>query len=69
MPSPFCPSSVIDQSHPQTGSPQDNLLLGDTIEPDSEEEEEEQEEEEYAAQLYSSVTHGKGTLITSLTTF
>ncbi|XP_034457716.1 teneurin-3 isoform X6 [Hippoglossus hippoglossus] len=57
MPSPFCPSSVIDQSHPQTGSPQDNLLLGDTIEPDSEEEEEEQEEEEYAAQLYSSVTH------------
>ncbi|XP_040892180.1 teneurin-3-like [Toxotes jaculatrix] len=67
MPSPSCPSSVIDQSHPQSGSPHDNLLLGDTAEPDSEEEEEGeeeeeeeeegQEEEEYAAQLYSPVTH------------
>ncbi|XP_056229067.1 teneurin-3 isoform X5 [Seriola aureovittata] len=61
MPSPSCPSSVIDQSHPQSGSPHDNLLLGDTAEPDSEEEEEEeeeeQEEEEYAVRLYSPVTH------------
>ncbi|GLD52264.1 teneurin-3 isoform X1, partial [Lates japonicus] len=28
MPSPSCPSSVIDQSHPQSGTPHDNLLLG-----------------------------------------
>nr|XP_020464659.1 teneurin-3 isoform X6 [Monopterus albus] len=58
MPSPSCPSSVIDQSHPQSGSLHDNPLLGNTPEPDSEEEEEEeQEEEEYAARLYLPVTH------------
>lgn len=73
MPSPSCPSSVIDQLHPQSGSPHDNPLLGNTPEPDSEEEEEEEEEEqgeeEYAAQLYLPVTHGKGTFITSLSPF
>uniref|UniRef100_UPI001CD8ECFD teneurin-3-like n=1 Tax=Solea senegalensis TaxID=28829 RepID=UPI001CD8ECFD len=77
MPSPSCPSSVIDQSHPQSVSPRDNLLLGNTVEQDSEEEEEEQveereeeeeeereeEEEEFAARLYSPVTHGKNHVI------
>ncbi|KAM7009483.1 teneurin-3 isoform 2-T2 [Tautogolabrus adspersus] len=60
MPSPSCPSSVIDQSHPQSANPHDNPLLGDVAEPDSEEEEEEEEEEEqeeYAARLYLPVTH------------
>lgn len=59
MPPPSCPSSVIDQSHPQSANPHDNPLLGDAAEPDSEEEEEEgeEEEEEYAARLYLPVTH------------
>ncbi|XP_076585560.1 teneurin-3 isoform X1 [Chaetodon auriga] len=59
MPSPSCPSSVIDQSHPQSANPHDNPLLGNVAEPDSEEEEEEEakEEEEYAARLYLPVTH------------
>lgn len=60
MPSPSCPSPVIDQSHPQS-NPHDNPLLADAIEPESDEEEEEEEEEEYAARLYLPVTHGKGT--------
>lgn len=66
MPSPSCPSSVIDQSHPQSANPHDNPLLGNVAEPDSEEEEEEEEakeEEEYAARLYLPVTHGKRTLL------
>lgn len=54
MPSPSCPS-VIDQSHPQSANPHDNIP-----EPNSEEEEE--EEEEYAARLYLAVTYGKETL-------
>ncbi|XP_030284276.1 teneurin-3 isoform X1 [Sparus aurata] len=61
MPSPSCPSSVIDQSHPQSASPHDNPLLGDRAEPysekEEEEEEEEEDEEEYAARLYLPVTH------------
>lgn len=60
MPSPSCPSPVIDQSHPQSNL-HENALLADPIEPDSDEEEEEEEEEEYAARLYLPVTHGKGT--------
>lgn len=59
MPSPSCPS-VIDQSHPQSANPHDNLLLANIPEPNSEEEEE--EEEEYAARLYLAVTYGKETL-------
>ncbi|KAF0038047.1 hypothetical protein F2P81_010921 [Scophthalmus maximus] len=59
MPSPSCPPSVCDQSHPH--SPHDNLLLADAAEADSEEEEEEeeeeQEEEEHAARLCSPVSH------------
>ncbi|KAK2919532.1 hypothetical protein Q8A73_003903 [Channa argus] len=54
MPSPSCPSSVIDQSHPQSGSPHDNPLLGNAPEPGSEEDEEEvedEQEEEYAARF------------------
>ena len=69
MPSPSCPSSVIDQSHPQSASPHDNPLLGDRAEPysekEEEEEEEEEDEEEYAARLYLRVTHGKRTSLTS----
>lgn len=68
MPSPSCPSSVIDQSHPH-----DNQLLGNAAEPGSEEEDEEEEEdqgeEEYAVQLYLPVTLGNGTFIASLTPF
>ncbi|KAI3352311.1 hypothetical protein L3Q82_005176 [Scortum barcoo] len=62
MPSPSCPSSLTDQSHPQSANPHDNPLLGDMAEPDSEEgeeEEEEEEEEEYAARLYLPVIHGE----------
>lgn len=62
MPSPSCPSPVIDQSHPQSAK-NDNLFLGNAAETESEEEEEEQEEEEYAARLYLPVTHGKETFI------
>ena len=77
MPSPSCPSSVIDQSHPQSGSPHDIPLLGHTAGQDSEQEEEEeeaeqeeeQEEEEYETRLYSSVTHGKGMLFASSANF
>lgn len=58
MPSPSCPSPVIDQSHSQP-HPHDNPLLGNTTEPDTDDEEEE-EEEEYAARLHLPVTHGKG---------
>ncbi|KAI9527888.1 hypothetical protein NQZ68_025929 [Dissostichus eleginoides] len=61
MPSPSCPSSVIDPSHPQSANPHDNLLLGGVAEPDSEEEEEEEEEEgeeeEYAARFHESRFH------------
>ncbi|XP_034043467.1 teneurin-3 isoform X3 [Thalassophryne amazonica] len=61
MSSPSCPSSVIDQSHPQPPSLHDNPLLGDTAEPDSEEEEEEEteqaEEEDYASRLYLPIAH------------
>lgn len=60
MPSPSCPSSVIDHSHPQSASPHGQLSLVDVAEPD---EEEEEEEEEYAARLYLPVTHGKGNLL------
>ncbi len=71
MPSPSCPSSVTDQSHPQSANPHDNPLLGDMAEPDSEEgeEEEEEEEEEYAARLYLPVIHGKGIYFASLAAF
>lgn len=55
MHSPSGPSTVIDQSHPQSAKPHGNPLLGNVAEPDSEED----EDEEYAAQLYLPVTHGK----------
>ena len=57
MPSPPCPSSIIDQSQTPSSHPNDNPLPLDSDE--EEEEEEEVDELDYAARLYLHVTHGK----------
>ena len=59
MPSPPCPSSIIDQSQTPSSHPNDNPLLGLDSEEEEEEEEEEVDELDYAARLYLHVTHGK----------
>ncbi|CAL8235249.1 unnamed protein product [Arctogadus glacialis] len=55
MPSPPCPSSIIDQSQTPSSHPNDNPLPLDSDE--EEEEEEEVDELDYAARLYLHVTH------------
>ncbi|XP_061889266.1 teneurin-3 isoform X4 [Entelurus aequoreus] len=58
MPSPSCPSSVIEQIHPQSSHLHDNQVLSDTSEPEPEEEEEEEEEQvDYRSRLYLPVNH------------
>ncbi|XP_061844347.1 teneurin-3 isoform X1 [Nerophis lumbriciformis] len=56
MPSPSCPSSVIEQIHPQSSHLHDNQVLSDTSEPE-EEEEEEEEQVDYRSRLYLPVNH------------
>ncbi|XP_051939706.1 teneurin-3 isoform X7 [Hippocampus zosterae] len=53
MPSPSCPSSVFDQTHPHSASLHDSPGLSDTTEP----EEEETERVDYTARLYLPVNH------------
>ncbi|XP_077381394.1 teneurin-3 isoform X9 [Festucalex cinctus] len=53
MPSPFCPSSVIDQTHPHSASLDDSPGLSDPTEPV----EEESERVDYTTRLYLPVNH------------
>ncbi|XP_037109860.1 teneurin-3 isoform X5 [Syngnathus acus] len=63
MPSPSCPSSVFDQTHPHSASLHDSQSLNDTAEP----EEEEVERVDYTSRLYLPVNHEQPTNIHSST--